>query len=115
MTEWRVVGRTTDVVVLATDGATLVIEESRLACGDPLLIGVIARFAPHLAFGEPRHRTGIVELIAMSGDERVAIGRLTRGTTSIAYMLASRGPIDADDVLGEHLRELRSPFEHLAD
>lgn len=115
LTVWRLVGRTTQVVVLATDGATLVIEASRLAGGDPLLAEVIARFAPHLAFGAPSQRSGIVERIAMSGDERVAIGRFTRGATSIAYMLSSREPLEIDAVLGQHLLEVPSPFEYLAD
>ena len=115
MRTWRVVERTSAFIVLATDGATLLIEAPRLSSGDLDLGDVALRLAPHLVFGAPGMRGGSVERCACSGDERIVIGRLSRGATSIAYLLSARVTVEIDDVLAAHLHELSSPFAYLVD
>lgn len=115
MRTWRVAERTSAFIVLATDGATLLIEAPRLTNGDAALGDVVARLAPHLVFGEPGMRGGSVERCARSGADRVVIGRLSRGATNIAYLLSARVTVEIDDVLSAHLHELPSPFAYLVD
>ena len=115
VTAWREVHRTREKVALATTGATLIIEADRPAALDRDLDDVIARLAPHLAFGDAHVRGPFVERVAQSGDDQVTVGRYTRGLRSIAYLLATRAPIQIDDVIAEHLVDVSSPFDHLAD
>jgi hypothetical protein len=108
---WTVVERTPLAIRLVANDATLLIAPS--AADDIELRGVIARFAPHLAFGPPVPRGDAIERVATSHDERIVAGQLRRGAAHIAYVLASRVPIDIDDVLIAHLVD--SPFAHLAE
>jgi hypothetical protein len=112
---WSVLGPTQHgVVLMATEGATLLLETARPSGMDPELCDAIARLAPHLTFGPVTMRGDIVERVAISETERVVIGCLTRGASSIAYVIAARVPIDIDDLLAERL-PAGSPFEHLID
>lgn len=115
MTSWREVRRAHGMLVLAKEGATLLLETQRLAETDPQLHDAAARLAPHLAFGAVRMRGGFVERIATSGAERVVIGRHTRGVWSCAYLIASRVPVEVDDVVAAHLADTASPFDHMVD
>lgn len=110
MKTWHVLARTPEHVVLTTDGATLVLEASGPAGGDPDLRDVIARNAPHLAFGEHEDRG---ERVAISNGERVVVGRRTRGSVSIAYVLSSRAPVEIEEIVNLYLHDLESPFAHL--
>jgi hypothetical protein len=115
MIEWRVLIRTNELVTLACDDAMLVIETSRVDVVDPELRAAIGRLAPHLAFGECTMHEGVIERAATCDGQRVVVGRFARGATSVAYMVASRGPVDVDDVIAAYLPELPSPFDHFAD
>ena len=105
---WSIVEATPLAVRLAADGATLLIAPA--AAHDVELRDVIARFAPHLAFGPVVARAHAIERVAISGDERLVVG-LYRAC--LAYVLASRVPLDIDDIL--RARFEASPFTHLAD
>ena len=123
VTDWRVVARTAEMVTLATDGATLLIESPRLAGADPLMDELIGRLAPHLAFGDVQLENGVTIREAVSrrdgqprtSSERIVVGRYTRGAMSIGFVLASPAPVDITDVLGATLTDTRTPFEHLTD
>lgn len=103
------------MLVLAKEGGTLILETQRLARTDEELHEAIARLAPHLAFGAVRSRGSVVERSAISGAERVVIGRYTRGMWSCAYLLASLEPMEVDDVVDAHMADAASPFDHMAD
>ncbi len=115
MTSWREVRREHGLLVLATAGASLILETQRLAGGDAQLTAAIARLAPHLAFGEVGTRGSFVERMATSRDERVVIGCYTRGAWSRAYLVASLSSVEIDDVVAAHLADAASPFDHMAD
>jgi hypothetical protein len=113
---WRVIERTARFVVTASDGATLLVELPRSATGDPRLADAIERLAPHLEFGDVRTRGPISERTALSGGEHVVIGRVTRGVTSVAYVLASHVPVEVDEIVASYLGDaVGSPFDYLAD
>ena len=107
--------RTNELVTLSRDGAVLVIETSRVDPFDSDLRGAITRLAPHLAFGECTRREATIERVATNNGQRVVVGRLARGTASVAYLVASSEPIEVDDVISQHLPELPSLFDYLAD
>jgi hypothetical protein len=114
MGEWRVLARTHDVVTLSRGDAVLVIETSRVDAFDPDLQNAIARLAPHLPFGECMRREATIERVAITNNQRVVVGRLARGAASVAYMVASRDPLEVDGVVAQHLPET-SQFDYLAD
>ena len=112
--EWRVLARTPDLVTLSRGDAVLVIETSRVDAFDPDLQHAIMRLAPHLAFGECVRRGTTIERVALTNNQRVVIGRLARGAATVAYMVASRDPLEIDNVVAQHLPET-SQFDYLAD
>ncbi len=112
---WRVIARSANLVATSTEGATLLIEAPRPAHGDPQLAEAIERLAPHLAFGSLEMRDRIAERVAISGDERIVVGRVIRGAMSVTYLLSSHIPIEVDDVVAAYLGEVRSPFDYLGD
>jgi hypothetical protein len=114
MGDWRVLARTHDFVTLSRGDAVLVIETSRIDACDPDLEDAIARLAPHLPFGECMRREAAVERVAITKNQRVIVGRLARGTASVAYMVASCDPLEVDSVVAQHLPET-SQFDYLAD
>jgi hypothetical protein len=58
----------------------------------------------------------MIERVATSSHvERVVIGSITRGRSSIGYLLASRSPMDVTDIVSAQFVDLGKPFEHLAD
>jgi hypothetical protein len=114
MGEWRVLARTPELVTLSRGDAVLVIETSRVDAFDPDLQHAITRLAPHLSFGECVRRGMTIERVALTNNQRVVIGRLARGAATVAYMVASRDPLEVDNVVAQYLPET-SQFDYLAD
>jgi hypothetical protein len=115
MIEWRVLATTHGLITLRREDAVLVIEASRVDVTDPDLEGAISRLAPLLVFGACTRSGDVIERIASHDGERVVVGRLARGGTSVAYIVTSREPIEVADVIAHHVPELPSPFDHFAE
>jgi hypothetical protein len=115
MMEWRVLATTHGLITLRSEDAVLVIEASRVDVTDPDLEGAISRLAPLLGFAPCIRNGAVIERIADHDGERVVVGRFARGTTSVAYIVTSREPIEVADVIAHYVPELPSPFDHFAE
>lgn len=115
MMEWRVLARTHGLITLRSEDAVLVIEASRVDVTDSDLQGAISRLAPLLVFGACIRNGAVIERIASNDGERVVVGRLARGTTSVAYVVTSLEPIEVADVIAQYVPVLPSPFDHFAE
>lgn len=113
---WIVVAREGSIVAMRRDAdcATLIVEALRPAEHDPDLRAAIARLAPHLEF-DPL-APGATERTARDASGRyLAVGRVTRGATSVAYLAGGHEPVDARDTVGEIADEPPAAFAHLVD